>query len=69
MASLNECCLSGGRFSEKYRSRALNRKEEEDLGKADTVTKRYAGQNDVFADAFNYYFYGGRQVIKPELLH
>ena len=69
MASLNECRLSGGRFSEKYRSRALNRKEEEDLGKADTVTKRYAGQNDVFADAFNYYFYGGRQVIKPELLH
>ena len=35
----------------------------------DTVTKEYMQDNEVFADAFNYYMYDGRQVIKPEELH
>ena len=31
----------------------------------DTITKTYMKDNAVFADAFNYYVYSGRQVIKP----
>jgi len=38
------------------------------LGKIDTVTKDYMKKNSVFADAFNYFIYGGKQVIKPENL-
>ncbi len=36
--------------------------------KADTVTKDYVKDVGVFADIFNYYIYGGRQVILPEHL-
>lgn len=36
------------------------------MGKNDTLTKHYLGQNAVFADAFNYYLFNGKQVIKPE---
>ena len=36
--------------------------------KADTVTKAYVKDAGVFADIFNYYIYGGRQVILPEQL-
>ena len=36
--------------------------------KADTITKDYVKDADVFADIFNYYIYGGRQGILPELL-
>ena len=36
--------------------------------KADTVTKDYVKDAGVFADIFNYYIYGGRQVIVPEQL-
>ena len=36
--------------------------------KADTVTKDYVKDAGVFADVFNYYIYGGRQVILPEQL-
>ena len=36
--------------------------------KADTVTKDYVKDAGVFADIFNYYIYGGRQVILPEKL-
>lgn len=36
--------------------------------KADTITKDYVKDADVFADIFNYYIYGGRQVILPEQL-
>ena len=36
------------------------------MSKKDTLTKQYLGQNKVFADAFNYYLFHGRQVIKPE---
>ena len=39
------------------------------VGKADTLTKQYMQDAAVFADAFNYYVYGGRQVIRPEQLH
>ena len=34
----------------------------------DTVTKDFMQQEDVFADAFNFYIYNGRQVIRPEQL-
>ena len=36
--------------------------------KADTVTKDYVKDAGVFADIFNSYIYGGRQVILPEQL-
>ncbi|WP_243127531.1 hypothetical protein [Schaedlerella arabinosiphila] len=39
-----------------------------DALKADTVTKDYVKDAGVFADIFNYYIYGGRQVILPEQL-
>ena len=39
------------------------------MGKADTATKAYTRQNEVFADAFNFYLYGGKQVISAERLH
>ena len=39
------------------------------MGRRDTVTKEYMSNNDMFADAFNYYVYGGRQVIDPGSLH
>ena len=32
----------------------------------DNVTKNYMKDNAVFADAFNFYVYAGRQVIKPD---
>ena len=35
----------------------------------DTVTKEYMQDNEVFADAFNFYMFDGEQVIKPEELH
>lgn len=38
------------------------------MGAADTVTKAYMRENAIFADAFNYLIYNGRQVIKPESL-
>ncbi len=34
----------------------------------DTTTKQYMSEPAVFADAFNYLIYGGRQVIRPEQL-
>ncbi|MBO5524556.1 MAG: Rpn family recombination-promoting nuclease/putative transposase [Roseburia sp.] len=38
------------------------------LGVKDTVTTKYMRQNEIFADAFNYFVYGGEQVISPESL-
>lgn len=38
------------------------------LGRKDTVTKTYMEQNTIFADAFNYFIFGGQQVIMPEQL-
>lgn len=36
--------------------------------KADRVTKDYIKDAGVFADDFNYYIYGGRQMILPKQL-
>lgn len=36
--------------------------------RADTITKAYVQNTDIFADIFNYYVYKGRQVIRPEQL-
>ena len=38
------------------------------MGKVDIATKQYMSHRDVIADAFNFYIYDGRQVIKPEKL-
>ncbi len=38
------------------------------MGKKDTVTVEYMRRNEIFADAFNYFVYGGRQVINPDSL-
>lgn len=38
------------------------------MGMQDTVTKIYMGENAVFADAFNFLIYDGRQVIDPDSL-
>ena len=39
------------------------------MGKTDAITKQYMEDNQVFADAFNYLIYGGREVIQAERLH
>ncbi len=36
--------------------------------KADTITKDYMSDTAIFADVFNYYIYGGEQIIQPEQL-
>lgn len=38
------------------------------MGVIDTEGKRYLFNNDIFADAFNYLVYGGKQVIKADKL-
>lgn len=38
------------------------------MGLKDTVTTKYIGQNEIFADLFNYFIYGGEQVINPDSL-
>ena len=38
------------------------------MGKIDTLTKNYIANNTVFADAFNFLVYKGRQVIDPDAL-
>ena len=38
------------------------------MGHGDIVTREYMRKNEIFADAFNYMIYGGRQVIEPEEL-
>jgi hypothetical protein len=43
-------------------------KGEETLGEKNDVTRNYIKQNRIFADAFNFFMYGGRQVIDPESL-
>ena len=39
------------------------------MGKTDSLTKEYMRDAEVFADAFNYFIYGGRSVIRPDYLH
>ena len=34
------------------------------VGVIDTEGKKYLSDNEIFADAFNYLVYGGKQVIK-----
>ena len=34
------------------------------MGVIDTEGKKYLSDNEIFADAFNYFVYGGKQVIK-----
>ena len=36
------------------------------MGRKDTLTKKYLEQPEIFADAFNYYIFNGRKVIKPK---
>ncbi|MCR5502794.1 MAG: hypothetical protein K6F53_07280 [Lachnospiraceae bacterium] len=36
------------------------------MGKKDHIAKQYLSKNEVFADAFNYFLYQGRQVLHPE---
>ena len=36
------------------------------IGRKDSVTKAYMGEAAVFADAFNFFLYQGRQVLAPE---
>ena len=38
------------------------------MGKVDVFTKEYMSNNVVFADAFNYFLYDGKQVVRPEKL-
>lgn len=38
------------------------------MGKTDACTKEYISNPLIFADAFNYYFFHGKQVVKPEEL-
>ena len=35
------------------------------MGKKDVLTKIYLGQDDIFADAFNYFMFDGKPFIKP----
>ena len=39
------------------------------MGVADAITKEYMRGSKVFADAFNYFIYGGEQVVDSEFLH
>lgn len=36
------------------------------MGKRDVLTKKYLSQPEIFADAFNYFLFDGKQVIKPK---
>ena len=36
------------------------------MGKVDNISKEYIGQNEVFADLFNYAIYGGIHMVVPE---
>ena len=38
------------------------------MGRADTATTNFMRQNDVFADAFNFFLYQGDPVIEPKQL-
>ena len=38
------------------------------MGNKDIATKKYMSDNVRFADVFNYAIYGGRQIIKHDML-
>ncbi len=39
------------------------------MASADIVTKQFLKDKEVFADAFNFYLYGGERVLQPDRLH
>lgn len=39
------------------------------MGQTDTITKQYMKNQQIFADAFNFFIYNGNQQILPEQLH
>ena len=39
------------------------------MGKKDVITKKYMSDRRHFADAFNYYVFDGKQVIKADSLN
>ena len=39
------------------------------MGKIDQITNEYMKDKSRFSDVFNYFMYGGRQVLHPEHLH
>ena len=38
------------------------------MGKKDAVSKHYMSKNEIFGDAVNFYFFDGREKVKPEEL-
>ena len=38
------------------------------MPETDVFTKNYISQNKIFADVFNFFIYGGEQIIRPESL-
>ena len=38
------------------------------MGKKDAVSKHYMSKNEIFADAVNFYFFDGKEKVKPEEL-
>ncbi len=36
------------------------------FGKKDAVSKHYMSKNEIFADAINFYFFDGKEKVKPE---
>lgn len=38
------------------------------MGKTDSATKVYMGNPVIFADAFNFYMFGGRRILDSEKL-
>ena len=36
------------------------------MGKKDAVSKHYMSKNEIFADAINFYFFDGKEKVKPE---
>ena len=36
------------------------------MGNIDVLSKQFMSDNEIFADAFNFLLYGGKQKIKPE---
>lgn len=59
--------IEENRIPEYNRIRNRQRKVNH-LGVKDTATIQYMKQNEIFADAFNFFVYGGRQVIDPNSL-
>ena len=39
------------------------------MGKKDTLTKEYMGDNHIFADVFNYFLFDGEKVVHADHLH